>query len=33
LQELHGGIAGGHLSSDIIVKRTLDADYWWLMMN
>jgi hypothetical protein len=33
LQELHGGVAGGHLSSDIIVQKILGVDYWWPMMN
>jgi hypothetical protein len=33
LQELHGGVAKGHLSFDIIVKKILDVGYWWLMMN
>jgi hypothetical protein len=27
LQELHGGIARGHLSFDIIVKKILDVGY------
>jgi hypothetical protein len=33
LQELHGGVARGHSSSDIIVRKILDVGYWWLMMN
>jgi len=33
LQELHGGIVGGHSSSNITVKKILNDGYWWLMMN
>ncbi len=33
LQELHGGVAGGHFSFDITMRKILDASYWWLMMN
>jgi len=33
LQELHGAVARGHFSSNIIVQKILDAGYWWLMMN
>ena len=29
LQELHKGNAGGHFSQDIIVRKVLDARYWW----
>jgi len=25
---LHGGVIGGHLSFDIIVKKILDVGYW-----
>jgi len=28
LQELHGGVIGGHLSFDIIVKKIMDVGYW-----
>jgi hypothetical protein len=30
---LHGRVVGGHFSSDIIVRKILDARYWWPMMN
>ncbi len=33
LQELHGGVARRHFSSDITMKKILDASYWWLMVN
>jgi hypothetical protein len=33
LQELHGGVVGGHFSSDITMKIILDASYWSLMAN
>jgi hypothetical protein len=33
LQELHGGVARGHSSSNITMKKILEARYWWLMMN
>jgi hypothetical protein len=33
LQELHGRVIGGHFSYDIIVKKILDANYWWPTMN
>jgi len=33
LQELHGGIGGGHFSSNITMKKILDDDYWWPTMN
>jgi hypothetical protein len=33
LQELHGRVAIGHLSFDIIVRKILDVGYWWPMMN
>jgi hypothetical protein len=33
LQELHGGVARGHFSLDIIVQKILNVHYWWLMMN
>jgi hypothetical protein len=33
LQELHGGVAGRHLSLDNNVKKILDVVYWWLTMN
>jgi hypothetical protein len=33
LQELHGGVIGGHFSFDIIVRKILDVGYWWPMMN
>ena len=29
LQELHKGNAGGYFSQDIIVRKVLDARYWW----
>ena len=29
LKELHKGNAGGHFSQDIIVRKVLDAGYWW----
>jgi len=28
IQKLHGGV-GGHFFSNIMVKKILDADYWW----
>ncbi len=30
---IHGGIRGGHFSSNIIVQKILNVDYWWSMMN
>ncbi len=33
MQKLHGGIVGRHFSSHIIVRKILDASYWWLIMN
>ncbi len=33
LQELHGGVIGGHFSFDIIMRKILDVGYWRLMMN
>jgi len=33
LQELHGGVGRGHFSFNIIVRKILDAGYWWLTMN
>jgi hypothetical protein len=33
LQELLGGVVGGHLFSNIIVQKILDVGYWWPMMN
>jgi len=33
LQKLHGGVTRGHLSSNIIVRKILDASYWWPMIN
>jgi hypothetical protein len=33
LQELHGGVAGRHFSSNIIVQKILDAGYWLPTMN
>jgi hypothetical protein len=33
LQKLNNGIGGGHFSSNIIVRKILDADYWWPTMN
>ncbi len=33
LQELHGGVTGGHFFFDIIVRKILDASYWWPTMN
>jgi hypothetical protein len=33
LQELHGGIVGGHLSFDIIMRKIMDDGCWWLTMN
>jgi hypothetical protein len=33
LQELQGGVAGRHFSLNIIVKKILDAIYWWPTMN
>jgi hypothetical protein len=33
LQELHGGVVGGHFSFDITVKKILDVGYWWPTMN
>ncbi len=29
LKELCGGVVGGHYAIDIIVKKILDARYWW----
>jgi hypothetical protein len=33
LQELHGGVARRHFSFDIIMRKILDAGYWWPTMN
>ncbi len=33
MQELHGGVAKGHFSSNIIMKKNLDVGYWWPTMN
>ncbi len=33
LQELHSGVGGGHFFSNIMVKKILDAGYWWPTMN
>jgi hypothetical protein len=33
LQELDSGIGGGKFSSNIIVRKILDVDYWWPTMN
>jgi hypothetical protein len=33
LQELHGGVIGRHLSSNIILRKILDAKYWWPTIN
>jgi len=33
LQKLHNGIGGRHFSSDIIVSKILDVNYWWPTMN
>jgi hypothetical protein len=30
LQELHGGIVGGHFFFDIIMRKILDVGYWLL---
>jgi hypothetical protein len=29
LKELHEGMAKGHFVTNIIVKKILDARYWW----
>jgi hypothetical protein len=33
LHELHNGVGGRHFSLNIIVKKILDANYWWLTTN
>jgi hypothetical protein len=33
LQELHSGVGGGHCFSNIMVRKILDADYWWPTMS
>jgi hypothetical protein len=33
LQELHGRVAKGHFYFDIIMRKILDAGYWWPTMN
>jgi len=33
LQELHNGVGGKHFSLSIIVRKILDASYWWPTMN
>jgi hypothetical protein len=33
LQELHGGVIGGHFSFDIAMRKILDANYWWATIN
>jgi hypothetical protein len=32
LQEMHEGVNDGHFSSEIIVRKILDAKYWWPVM-
>jgi hypothetical protein len=29
LQEIHGGVVGGHFSFNIIMQKIMDAGYWW----
>jgi hypothetical protein len=33
LQKLHGGVARGHLSFNITMRKIMDVGYWWLTMN
>jgi hypothetical protein len=33
LQELHSGARRRHFSSNIIVRKVLDASYWWPTMS
>ncbi len=32
-QELHSGVGGGHFSSNVTMRKILDANYWWPTMN
>jgi hypothetical protein len=33
LKNLHGRVIGGHLFSNITMRKILGVGYWWLMMN
>jgi hypothetical protein len=33
LHELYSGIGGGHFFPNVMVRKILDADYWWPTMN
>jgi stress-induced morphogen len=33
LHEMHQGMGGGHFSVDIISKKNLNSNYWWLTVH